>query len=202
MASARNPEWLSAWILAGVAALEGAWVILNFAHNPTRFVAYLGFTPATIGTVAGWVLAAAVAGVFVWYSARLASVRTNLLRPSFLKLLALAVAVAAGILEEVVFRKWLMDYLLAHGIGPVLQVLASGLVFGLAHGVWGLMGRSVRTALRAMMATGVLGAALGLVYIVSGRSLAPCIAAHFLINALIEPGLVLAATRGEMGRHK
>ena len=32
----------------------------------------------------------------------------------------------------------------------------------------------------------------------SGRSLAPCIVAHFLINAFIEPGLVLAAARGEM----
>ncbi len=202
MAAARNPERLTAWILAGVTALEAPWVVFNFAHNPTKFVTYLGFTPASIGTVAGWLLAAAVVGVFVWYSARLASVRANLLRPSFLKLLALAVAVAAGILEEVVFRKWLMDYLLAEGIGPALQVLASGLVFGLAHGVWGLMGRSFRTALRAMMVTGVLGAALGLVYIVSGRSLASCIAAHFLINALIEPGLMLAATRGEMGRHK
>ena len=202
MTIVRNPERLSAWILTGIAALEGLWVVVNFADNPTRFVDYIGFTPARIGTITGWLLAAVITGIFVWQSARLASVRTNLLRPSFLKILALAVAVAAGILEEVVFRKWLMDYLLAQEIGPVLQVLASGLIFGLAHGVWGLMGRSFRAALGAMMVTGVLGIALGLVYIVSGRSLAPCIAAHFLINALIEPGLVLAATRGEIGRHK
>jgi membrane protease YdiL (CAAX protease family) len=48
------------------------------------------------------------------------------------------------------------------------------------------------------VATGMLGVALAIVFVVGGRSLAPCIAAHFLINALIEPGLVLAATRGEM----
>ena len=38
------------------------------------------------------------------------------------------------------------------------------------------------------------------VYIMSGRSLAPCIATHFLINALLEPGLVLAAVSGQMGK--
>jgi hypothetical protein len=197
---ARNPERFSALMLAGIAALEGLWVVLNFAYNSTKFLAYIDFTPARIGTVAGWLLATVITGIFVWQSSRLASVRANLLRPSFLKILALAVAVAAGILEEVVFRKWLMDFLLAHAIGPILQVLASGLVFGLAHGIWGLMGRSFRAALSAIIATGALGIALGLVYIVSDRSLAPCIAAHFFINALIEPGLVLAATRGEMGR--
>jgi hypothetical protein len=42
--------------------------------------------------------------------------------------------------------------------------------------------------------------ALAIVYLVAGRNVAPCVAAHFLINAFIEPGLVLAAVRGEMGR--
>jgi membrane protease YdiL (CAAX protease family) len=64
--------------------------------------------------------------------------------------------------------------------------------------VWGLFGRSVRAARGATIATGALGAALAIVYLVAGRSLAPCIVTHFVINALIEPGLVLAACRGEM----
>src|SRR5450755_5039559 len=183
----RNPERMSAWILAGIAATEGAWVVINFAHSPSGFLKYAGFAAGETGTIAGWALATVVVGLFVWFSARLPSVRANLLRPSFLKVLGLAVAVAAGFLEEIIFRKWLMDYLSHEEIGPVVQVLASGLAFGLAHGVWGLMGRSLRTA-------------LAIVYIAAGRSVAPCIAAHFLINALVEPGLVLAATRGEMGR--
>jgi hypothetical protein len=49
-----------------------------------------------------------------------------------------------------------------------------------------------------MAITGVLGAALAAVYVLGGRSLAPCIAAHFLLDVAIEPGLVLAALRGEM----
>ena len=99
-----------------------------------------------------------------------------------------------------IFRKWLMDYPRDQDIGAVLQVLASAITFGLAHGIWGLMGRSLRAAIGATITTGVLGAALALVYLASDRSLAPCIAARFLINALIEPGLVLAATRGQMAR--
>jgi membrane protease YdiL (CAAX protease family) len=196
----RDPERLSAWILAGLAAMEGLWVVLNFVHSPTGFLNYTGFAPGKGGTFAGWLLAAAVTALFVWWSARLPSVRANLLRPSFLKLLGLAVAVAAGLLEEMIFRKALMDHLLGQGIGPFLQIIASGVAFGLLHGVWGLMGRSFRAAAGTTVVTGGLGLALGLVYVVAGRSIAPCIAAHFLINALAEPGLVLAATRGEMAR--
>jgi membrane protease YdiL (CAAX protease family) len=185
-------ERKSAWILGGIAAVEGVWIFLNFVHNPGGFLRYTGFAPGQDGTTVGWLLAAVVAGLFVWQSVRLPSVRANLLRPSFLKILGLAVAISAGFLEEMIFRKWLMDYLRDQRIGAVLQVLASAITFGLAHGIWGLMGRSMRAAIGATIATGVLGAALALVYFAADRSLAPCIAAHFLINALIEPGLVLA----------
>jgi uncharacterized protein len=193
-------ERKSAWILGGIAAVEGVWVLLNFVHNPGGFLRYTGFAPGQGGTIVGWLLSALVTGLFVWQSMRLPSVRENLLRLSFLKVLGLAVAISAGFLEEIVFRKWLMDYLRDQDIGVALQVLASAATFGLAHGIWGLMGRSMRAAIGATIATGVLGASLALVYLAADRSLAPCIAAHFLINALIEPGLVLAAIRGEMAR--
>lgn len=195
-----GPERKAAWILAGIAAIEGAWVVLNWLHAGPRFLRYLGFTAGGSGTGWGWTLAFVVTAVFVASSLRLPSVRDNLFRPSWLKVLGLAVAVSAGILEEVVFRKLLMDSLAARGVGVVLQIAASGLAFGLAHGIWGLMGRSIRAAVGATVATGLLGIALAIVFIAAGRSLAPCIAAHFLINALIEPGLVLSATRGEMSR--
>jgi membrane protease YdiL (CAAX protease family) len=126
-------------------------------------------------------------------------VRDNLFRPSFLKLLAIALAIGSGILEEVMFRRWTMNWLMEQGQGVVVQVLGAGLLFGVVHGIWGLMGKSFRAALGATLATGFLGLMLGIVFLLAGRSLAPCVAAHFLINLLIEPGLVLAATRGEMG---
>ncbi len=193
-------ERKAALILLGVAALEGAWVGMNLELNGWRFIRYLGCAPGRAGTFPGWIAAGVVVFLFAGYARRLPSVRVYFLRLSLLKGAALAVAVAAGILEEAVFRKMIMDAMQARGGDAVVQVVASALGFGLAHAVWGLMGKSLRAAAGAMVATGLLGGMLGVVYLLGGRSLAPCIAAHFLINALIEPGLVLAALRGEMGR--
>jgi membrane protease YdiL (CAAX protease family) len=196
-----SSERKSAIILALIAAIEGAWVLLNFYVNGTRFLSYLGFAPHIGGTTLGWLLAFVVTALYVAIAARLPSVRENLFRISWLKLLALAVAISAGILEEIVFRRWLMNHLQdRHHAGIIVQIAISGVAFGLAHGVWGLMGKSVRAAIGATVATGILGIGLAIVFVASGRNLAPCIVAHFLINLLIEPGLVLAATRGEMQR--
>ena len=109
-------------------------------------------------------------------------------------------AVATGILEEIAFRSMLMDSLRDHGAAAWLQVLLSGVCFGLLHGIWALFGGKWRIGLGAVIATGLLGAALAIVYLIGGRSLAPCVSAHFLLSALAEPGLVLAAVGGDMGR--
>ena len=194
-------EHKSAIILALIAAIEGSWVLLNFYINGTRFFYYLGFAPHIGGTTLGWLLAIVITAFYVAVAARLPSVRENLFRISWLKLLSVAVAISAGILEEVVFRRWIMNYMQdRHHAGLMLQIIISGLAFGLAHGVWGLMGKSLRAAIGATVATGILGIGLAIVFVASGRNLAPCIVSHFLINLLIEPGLVLAATRGEMQR--
>jgi hypothetical protein len=191
-------ERKSGVILAIIAVVEGGWVLLNFWVNGWRFVGYLGFAAGQTGSSAGWIAGVVTTLIYVALALRLPSVYEHLFRPSFLKLLALAVAVSAGILEEVIFRRWTMNLLMAHGLGPILQVLGSALTFGVAHGVWGLMGKSIRAAVGATVATGFLGAMLGVVFLLSGRSLAPCVVAHFAINLFAEPGLVLAATRGEM----
>ena len=112
--------------------------------------------------------------------------------------LALAVALTSCFVEEAVFRKFRMDSLQHRGYGVALQILASGLLFGAAHGIWGAFRGSFVAAAGAMVVTGLLGLALGAVYVASSRILAPCVVAHFLINAFAEPGLVLAAVRGEM----
>jgi uncharacterized protein len=192
-------ERKSAIILVIITAVEGGWVVMNLQIGGWRFVRYLGFGPGLAGNPAGWIGAFFATVIFVLFALRLRSVRENLFRPSLLKLLAIFLAIASGILEEVVFRRWTMNWLMAHGHGAFVQVLGAGLLFGAIHGIWGLMGKSFRAALGATVATGFLGVILGIVFLLAGRSLAPCIAAHFAINLLIEPGLVLAATRGEMG---
>jgi uncharacterized protein len=193
-------ERKSGIILGVITLIEGAWVVMNLHLSGWRFIRYLGFAPGMSGNLAGWVAALLTTVIFVAFALRLPSVSENLFRPSYLKLLAIGLAAASAILEEVMFRRWTMNWLMAHGYGAILQVLGAGLLFGAIHGVWGLMGRSFQAAIGATVATGFLGIMLGIVFLLSGRSLAPCIAAHFAINLLIEPGLALSATRGEMQR--
>jgi membrane protease YdiL (CAAX protease family) len=186
------------WTMAAFTLVEGLWVAVNLSANGWKFIRYLGFAPSRLGSWPGWIAAALVVAIYVGYARKLPSVRETMFRLTSLKLLALALAVFAGILEEVVFRKWVMDDVQVRGYGVVAQIAATGLVFGAAHAIWGIMGRSLSAAIGATVATGILGAMLGVVFVLGGRSLAPCIAAHFFINAFIEPGLMLAAARGEM----
>jgi hypothetical protein len=195
-------ERKSGIILAILTAIEGGWVVMNLQISGWRFVRYLGFAPGLSGNAAGWIGAFFATLIFVAFALLLRSVRENLFRPTLLKLLAIFLAISSGILEEVVFRRCTMNWLMAHGYRAFVQVLGAGLLFGAIHGIWGLMGKSFRAALGATIATGFLGMMLGIVFLLAGRSLAPCIAAHVAINLLIEPGLVLAATRGEMASRR
>ena len=197
MAQKMTAEKKAALILVGFALIEGAIVLQGFLSAPEKFLAYMGFAEGRHGALLGWLLALAVTAAFVAFSYRLPSVRENLIRLSWLKLLALPMALFAGILEEWVFRAMLMNHMASQGAGMGMQILFSGFLFGLAHGIWGLFGKSLRGAVGPIIVTGVLGSALAVVYIVSGRLLLPAIAAHLLIDALIEPGLVLAACRRE-----
>jgi small-conductance mechanosensitive channel len=189
-------------ILGAIFLFEGFFVALLASPHPVKFLIWMGFLPGRhTPTVAGWVIAAVVAVAFITTSAwRLPAVRASLFRPSWLKLLAIGVGLVAGVLEEIAFRAMLMDAARDHGANIIVQILLSAVAFGLLHGIWALFRGSWRVGAGAVLATGTLGAALAVVYLASGRSLAPCVAAHVLLTALVEPGLVLAAVSGEMGR--
>jgi len=93
-----------------------------------------------------------------------------------------------------------LDHELANGTRPWSDCPSARVSVDVRCGTWrvGLMGKSIRAAVVAAIATGFLGAMLAVVFLLSGRRLAPCVVAHFAINLFAEPGLVLAATRGEM----
>ena len=195
-----SSERKTALILTGIAASEGIWMYVNIAGRAAKFWRYTGFSDPGRAGLVGWVSALICAFLFIWPAAQLPSVRQNLIRVSWLKLLGFLVAVAAGFCEEVIFRKWLMDLMRNHGFHLAAQITASALLFGLAHGVWGLFRGSIRAAAGAVTATSILGFMMAIVYLLSHRIVAPCVLAHFLINLFLEPGLVLAVVRGEMGR--
>jgi membrane protease YdiL (CAAX protease family) len=196
----QHAERLTKWILISFIAIFGPLVAMPLATTPHAFVSHLGFTSAGMGGPLAWLLAVLISTYYVWAVAHyFPAVRERMFRPTLLKLIAVIAAVMAGIVEEVIFRKWVMDYLDRGGTGMLLQVLASGLAFGLAHAIWGLWARSFDAVLHSVVSTGILGIALGVVYLAADRSLAPCIVAHFFMTALSEPGLMVGGILGELG---
>ena len=165
------------------------------------FLRNLGFVSGPPGTLLAWSLGLVVAVFYSAYAVRnIPLVREHWRAVSLFKLLGILVAVAAALVEEAFFRRLLMDALMRAGWPAVAQVVASGLIFGLAHGIWGIMTRRVLVGVSTMIATGTLGTALGLVYVVGDRSLAPVIVAHFIVTATIQPGITFALFSGQMGQ--
>jgi hypothetical protein len=151
-------------------------------------------------TVVGVLGALVVATVYIWYSARVPGIRRHLGDRSWLRVPAIVLAVTAGIVEEVYFRRVLMDALQGIGMGPLLQILISGVTFGIFHAIWGVWG-GWRVVRGAVIATSLLGFALAALYIAVGRVLVPCIEAHILIDIVLEPALIIFAVEARGQRN-
>ncbi len=167
-------------------------VKIMFGGRSDMFAVF-GFRGPFVEILPAWVAGFGLAAGYVTWSAGIPSVRHWLFRLHPLKLIAVILAVLAAMLEEFLFRKLLMDWLERLGQDEAVQVVASGAAFGVAHSVWGGLKGSWQTAMGAVFATTILGLGLAIVYVLGGRSLAPCIVSHFLVTALIEPGLLIAA---------
>ncbi|HUF17494.1 MAG TPA: CPBP family intramembrane glutamic endopeptidase [Thermoanaerobaculia bacterium] len=171
--------------------------------RPPGFLRDLGFLSGPAGTPLAWILALAVAFAYATYTVRNNPlVREHWRALSAAKLLGVTAAVGAAVVEEAFFRRVIMDAVLSAGGGSLVQVVVSGLVFGLAHGVYGIVTGRLAVGLGVMIATGTVGIALGAVYVIGERSLAPVIVSHFIITATIQPGIMYAAFSGQMGRPK
>lgn len=174
-------------------------VVKLLMGSPPGFLRHLSFVSGSRGTLLAWCMGLVVAVFYGAYAVRnIPLVREHWRAVSFFKLLGILVAVSAALVEEAFFRRLLMDALMRAGWSTVVQVVASGLIFGLAHGIWGIMTGRVSVGVGTMIATGTLGIALGLVYVVGNRSLAPVIVAHFMVTATIQPGIMFAAFSGQM----
>jgi membrane protease YdiL (CAAX protease family) len=187
-----------AWLfLLGVILSEGAPIAFVLAGRRIWFLQNLGFFAGPSGTALAWTLAAATAALFI-----AASVKSNRYIAQhwreipLMKSVAILMALISGIFEEAFFRRFLMDTAMHRGWNPLAQILLSAAIFGAAHAIWGIFARDFRPALTAGAATGILGALLAWVYVIGGRSLAPCIAAHVAINLVLEPWLILSAASG------
>ncbi len=167
--------------------------------SPPGFLRNLGFFSGPQGTLLAWGLGFFVAAVYATYTVRnIPLVGEHWRAVSGFKVLGILVAISAAVVEEAFFRRILMDEILGPSWPTMVQVVASGLIFGLAHGIWGIMTRRFAVGIGTMIATGTLGTVLAVIYVVGNRSLAPIILAHFNITATIQPGITFAAFTGQM----
>ena len=159
----------------------------------------LGFERETIAPPFAWILATIIAIAYVLYTMKAIPFVASMQREiSLFKLLGILSAVVGGIVEEVFFRRWIMDHFMSGGFTPTLQVIISGIAFGLAHTSWMLLAkRDFKVTLPAILSTSILGIFLAIIYLAGGRNLGPCIFAHVLINIVIEPWLMLSAVSGK-----
>lgn len=153
----------------------------------------LGLAIGTFAPATAWILALILTVSYVLYTFKaIPFVRQMQREISLFKMVGL-MTIVGGIIEEVVFRRWLMDLLMKLGYGDIIQIIVSGLSFGFIHISWGLFSKEKRFLKGAFIATMFLGFGLAIVYLVGNRNIGPCIISHSIINMVIEPWLMLAA---------
>jgi membrane protease YdiL (CAAX protease family) len=189
------------WILGAASVTMFTPLAMVLAGRRIAVFEHLGFESGSLASPLWWILAVIVAGVYVIYTMRAIPLVADMQREiSLFKLLGIGSAVVGGIVEEAIFRRWVMDMLASRGFPSMTQVAVSAVAFGLAHGLWALVGRDFRSALLAIVSTSLLGFALAIIYLAAGRNLGPCILAHVMINVVIEPWLMLSAVSGRWRR--
>ncbi len=193
----------TALILSMTALFMFSPLAMSIFWRPIPLFQNLGFERGSFAPPLAWVLAMVVAIAYVFYTMRVIPlVLTKQKEISLFKLVGILAALVGGIVEEVFFRRWIMDMLMARGVDPILQVIISGVAFGLAHTMWILAKGDFKFTLPAILSTSVLGIFLATIYIVGGRNLGPCIFAHVLINIIIEPWLMLSSVSGKWLHNK
>lgn len=175
-------------------------LMMSIFWRPIPLFQNLGFERESIAPAIAWILATITAIAYVLYTMKvIPMIFVKQKEISLFKLLGILSALAA-IVEEVFFRRWTMDMLMSRGVPPMLQVIISGIFFGLAHTSWILARGDFKFTLPAILSTTVLGTLLAIIYLVGGRSLGPCIFAHAIINLIIEPWLMLSSVSGKWHR--
>ena len=189
----------TAWILGMVLLIMFSPLAMILVGYQIPMFQNLGFERNSIASPIVWILATIVGIFYVLYTMRVIPFIASMQREiSLFKLLGILTAVVGGIVEEVFFRRWIMDLLMLRGFASIIQILISGVVFGLAHTSWTLFAnRDFKVTLPATISTSILGIFLALIYLVGGRNLGPCIYAHVMINVIIEPWLMLSAVSGK-----
>src|SRR4030042_5054008 len=107
---------------------------MSLFWHPIPLFQNLGFERESIAPPFAWILATITAIAYVLYTMKvIPMVLVKQKETSWFKLLGILSAVVGGIVEEVFFRRWIMDMLMSGGVAPIFQVLISGVAFGCGH---------------------------------------------------------------------
>lgn len=185
------------WLLLGMSTMMAAPLVSIMIYKPNFWSELFGINETTFRIPLAWVLAGGITLGYVMYTMRVVPmVRHNLWELSWLKLIGIFAALISGIFEELFFRARLMDWLDNNNVNVLWQILISALVFGIAHGLWGLFSRDKRIIIPTILSTFTLGGVLAITYVVGERNVFPCIMSHIIINLAIEPWLILSTIIG------
>lgn len=168
--------------LLGVALAEALalWIASGYFRRRQLSMRACGWLAPTSARIV--FLAVIAASAYSLYTAQIPEVRANMFELSLLKLWGLIAGLFGAFVEEVIFRGYLLARLQKAGMSNVSQIVLSALTFGLLHlgfGWWGVV------------CTAALGVCLGALYVYGNRSLTGPLICHGLINAIIEPWLML-----------
>lgn len=177
------------WILAGLIVewsfVMALWFIVRSRHSSFRDLGVW-----SLGTWPAWVLALLFAALSIGsnlrFLPRMHIPISNAFFPhGFHLVAALLMGITAGFCEEILFRAFLMSEFAEAGYNRAMQVLISGVAFGLAHA--GYLNQGLFVWLGIMLPTAFLGMMWGIAYLLGRRSLVPTMVAHFLNDATALP---------------
>lgn len=194
-----NERIKTGWILVSIASMLSISIIFWYLNNPRGFIENkLGYSSEMMFNFSMLFFTLLIVTGYISYTLlAIPFVKSHLFTFSWLKLIGIWAAIVTGIVEEIIFRHFLMEYLLSIEFSNLSQVLISGIIFGIAHGAWVLLRGELKIALPVILSTTILGCLLAMLYIYTGRSTFAPIIAHILINMIIEPWLMLSAISGK-----
>jgi hypothetical protein len=178
----RAPRRKTALIMLTMSLFMFSPILMHLLGFRIPMFENLGLSFGTFAPWFAWILALLVTIAYVSYTFKVIPFVLKMQREITVFKLVGLLAIVGGVLEEVVFRRWLMDLLLGLGFGFVIQIIISGIAFGLAHIMWGLFGKERQFSKGAFIATTILGFSLAIVYLIGNRNIGPCIISHSMIN--------------------
>lgn len=199
MSVSTKEKVVTGFVLGSLSVVLTGSILLWYFGDPQQFIEHrLGLNDKAFNNSIVWVLTFFIAIGYILYTVKVIPfIREHVFTFSWLKVIAIWAAIVSSTIEEIVFRQILMDWLKGLEYSIIIQVLASAIIFGLAHGAWIFLRGELKIALPVILSTTVLGASLAILYIIADRNLFAPIVAHLLINLFIEPWLILSAITGQ-----